>query len=47
MAGGDTECSIEREESFNRIRDGQRAGWSSTVAGRHDNFEKEELWEFK
>ena len=34
FAGGDIEWFIETEDSLNRVRDGQRAGWSSTEAGR-------------
>ena len=28
FAGGDIEWFIQREESLNRVRDEQRAGWS-------------------
>lgn len=40
FAGGDIEWFIQREESLNRVRDGQRAGWSSTEAGRQANLRK-------
>lgn len=29
------------EDSLNRVRDGQRAEWSCTIAGSHDEFKKE------
>lgn len=34
FAGRDIEWFIQIEESLNRGRDGHRAGWSSTEAGR-------------
>lgn len=29
-----------KEDSWNRVRDGRKAGWSCMIASRHDEFEK-------